>query len=447
MSWHALCDDTQRAVLEHVVRDARGNVTVPGLVLGTALRRVSKSVAAQFAATKTPYDAEVTYKGNWPVRFVGGLGFGCEPCFFIVRDPHSGHVFACTVESDPHRARGDAREVDRLCPLWRLAQLVNGHCADFSKRLPDLVWMAGGEKVLVSKHELLGPRLYDNDWDVIRTHGQIETLSHSGLDAPPHAHRDDFISHVARKRGVPLGYLVKHPTLVLARTLDYGYDLWHLDLHTNVDAPPTFAHDERVPPLGVALGWYDRGDVVQATGWMTSLYCHGREGVPTQYARPLPERLLKRMGVLAERRAEKLAMEAARAALAAVGGDKKRKRPTRADGPAARVGRQPRGAALVAKRKMNDLAQYDAWQHADGRFFSYLKPPESRDVHDDDQYAAPGAQVTPEYDSDGEYSPGGEEADVAPAEWRQRNHAVELAKARRDYQDMLEPSDNEESCY
>ena len=85
--------------------------------------------------------------------------------------------------------------------------------------------------------------------------------------------------------------------------------------------------------------------------------------------------------------------------------------------------------ALKAKKKMNDLAQYDAWQHADGRFFSYLKSKEERDVHDDDQYAAPGAQATPEYNSDGEYSPDSEGRDVAPAEWRQRNYEVEVAKA------------------
>ena len=446
MSWHALCDDMKHTILRMALEDTRGNVTVPGLVLGTALRRVSKAVAAQLAAVKTPYDAEVTYEGNWPVCFVGGYGFGDKPRFFIVRDPHSGHVFACTVESDPFWANGEALEVDRLWPLWRLAQLVNGHCADFSKRLPDLVAVAGHEEVLVAKHELLGPRLYDNEWDVIRKHNQIETISHSGLDAPPHTHSDDFISHLVRKRGASrLLYLAKHPELVLCTTLDYGYDLFAL---TSVsDAPTTFAHDERVPPLGVALGWYDRGEVVQATGWMTSLYCHGREGVPTHYTRALPDTLLRRMGVLAERRAEKLRMEAAHAALlAARGGGKKRKRP-RDDGPAARVGRLPRGAALKAKKKMNDQLQYDAWQHADGRFFSYLKPKEERDVHDDDQYAAPGAQVTPEYTSDGEYSPDGEGQHVAPAEWRQRNYEAEVDKARQDYHDMLEPSDNEESCF
>lgn len=453
MSWHALCDDTQRAVLEHVVRDTRGNVTVPGLVLGTRLRGVSKSLAAQFAAIKTPYDAEVTYEGNWPVRFVGGCGFGDDGAsmnqerrFFIVRDPPSGHVFACTVEAQVGGAVprfGDAQTVDRLWPLWRLAQLLNGHCADFSKRLPGLVAVAGGEAVLVTKHELLGPRFRDDYWDVIRTHNQIETSQYGGRDAPPRAHNNDFISHVVCKRGHRAEQLAKSTRLVLATALDYGYDLWDLD---HLARDEELDRDENVPKLGAALGWYDRGDVVQATGWMTSLYCHGREGVPAQYARPLPERLLRRMAQLAERRAEKLRMEAACAALGAAGGGKKRRRP-RDDGPAARIGRQPRGAALKAKKKMNDLAQYDAWQHADGRFFSYLKPPEERDVHDDGQYAAPGAQATPEYDSDGEYGPDGEEADVAPAEWRQRNYAAEAAKARRDYHDMLEPSDNEESCY
>ncbi len=464
MSWHALCDDMRQVILRSALEDTHGNITVPGLVLGTALRRVSKAVAAQLVAVKTPYDAEVTYEGNWPVHFVGGHNFGeggppgdAWGGFYVVRDPRSGHVFACTVKyaiggGGPcaRSVRSDALEVDRLWPLWRLAQLVNGHCTDFSKRLPDLVAVAGNEERLVAKHEILGPNLRDFGWDVIRKHNQLETISHNGLDAPPCTHSDDFISHVVRKRGWGI-YLVKHPELVLCTTLDYGYDLFALtsvsDAPADVNAPrSTFAHDERVPPLGVALGWYDHGEVVQATGWMTSLYCHGREGVPTHYTRALPEQLLRRMGVLAERRAEKLRMEAARAARAARGGGKKRKRP-RDDGPAARVGRLPRSAALKAKKKMNDQLQYDAWQHADGRFFSYLKPKEERDVHDDDQYAAPGAQVTPEYTSDGEYSPDGEGRDVAPAEWRQRNYEAEVAKARQDYHDMLEPSDNEESCF
>ena len=443
MSWHGLCEDLKQIILGMSLQDRRGNTTVPGLVLGTGLRRVSKSVAAQFAVVKTPYDAEVTYEGSWPVRFVGGYGFGEKPLFFIVRDPPSGHVFACTVESDPYWANGEALEVDRLWPLWRLAQLVNGHCADFSKRLPDLVAVAGGAEVLVAKHEVLGPCLRDHDWDAIRTHNQIETLSHNGLDAPPEAHKDDFISHVVCKRRGSLPYLAKHPTLVLGTTLDYGYDLWQMEPCTLMDDTPVFAHDEGVPPLGVALGWYDRGDIVQATGWMTSVYCHGRKGVPTYYRRALPQDTLRRMGVLAQRRVDKLAAAAPPVAR----GSQKRRRGS--DGPAARVGRQPRGAALAAKRRMGDQLMCDAYQNSDGRLQSWLKPKEARDLEKtrgitDDQYAEPGDLPTPDYDSDGAYSPDSDGNTLTPSQQRAKNHAVALVRALRDYAAMLVPSDDEE---
>lgn len=443
MSWHGLCDDLKQIILGMSLQDRRGNTTVSGLVLSTGLRRVSKSMAAQYASIETPYDGEVTYEGSRPLRFVGGCGFDEKRRFFIVRDPHSGHVFACTVESDPFWAHGEALEVDRLWPLWRLAQLLNGHCADFSKRLPDLVAVAGGAEVLVARHKLLGPRLRDHEWDVVRTHNQIETLSHNGLDAPPQAHKDDFISHVVRKRGASLFYLAKHPTLVLGTALDYGYDLCHLDPRTLDDAPPVFAHDDGLPPLGVALGWYDRGDVVQATGWMTSIYCHGRKGVPTCYRRAFPEDQLRRMGVLAQRRVDKRAFWGPPVAR----GSQKRGRGS--DGPAARVGRQPRGAALAAKRKMGDQLMCDAYQNSDGRLQSWLKPKEAHDLEKtrgigDDQYADPGDLPTPDYDSDGAYSPDSDGNSLTPSQQRAKNHAAALVRSLREYAAMLVPSDDEE---
>ena len=391
MSWHGLCDDLKQTILGMSLQDRRGNTTVPGLVLATGLRRVSKSVATQFAAVKTPYDAEVTYEGSWPVSFKGGYRFG-EPCpgaeqsLFIVRDPPSGHMFACTTAHPwPHgfrtvddfaEVRDAPKQVERLWPLWRLAQLLNGHCADFSKRLPDVVALAGGAEVLVSKHELHDPPSKHRKFErsLVRYHNQIETLSHNGLDAPPQAHKDDFISHAVYKVGGTLPYLVKCSSLMLATGVDYGYTLWDLEPYT-IDDPPVFDFVQGVPMLGVALGWYDRGDIVQATGWMTSVYCHGRKGVPTYYRRALPEDQLRRMGVLAQRRVDKRAAAAPPVAR----GSQKRGRGGN-DGPAARVGRQPRGAALAAKRKMGDQLMCDAYQNSDGRLQSWLKPKEARDL-------------------------------------------------------------------
>ena len=438
MGWHELCNDMKRDILKLTLEDTRGNVTVPGLVLGTRLRAVCKDVAKQVAAVETPYDGQVSYEGSWATRFVGGLRFGDPPdrCngkgFWIVRDANSGHVFACTAEAVQAGNGCELFRVNRLWPLWRLAQLLNGHCADLSKQLRDHLAITANYEVWINKLELMGPRLREGAWDVMRTHGQIETISHSGLDTPPHAHADDFVSHVARKPTITgrAGHLPMTSELVLATALDYGYELLHLTPQTRCDSPVLDVDGCDTPELCAALGWYDEGKIVQATGWMTSLYCHGRKGVPTRFTYALSYEQLTRMAHIALRRSERRDRVQAESAQLA-------EAPTR----------RPRGAALKAKRRMNDQMMCDAFQDSKGRLQSWMQPKESRKLEQehgavDDQYASPGEMPLPDVDSDTEFG----DDELSPRERaakRAKDHAAAVAAAMQDYADMLMPSDDE----
>jgi len=435
----ALVELMKRDILKLTLEDTRGNVTVPGLVLGTRLRAVSKDVAAQFAAAKTPYDGQVSYEGSWATRFVGGLCFGDPPerrfdnrGFFIVRDANSGHVFACTATAVQGNHCSDLMRVDRLWPLWRLAQLLNGHCADLSKQLRERLSTALDYGVKVNKLELMGPRLHQGYWDVVRTHDQIETISHSGLDTPPHAHKDDFVSHVARRECLTdrSTHLPMTFELVLATALDYGYDLLPLTPHFNWNPPVMDVSNCHTPEICAALGWYDEGKDVQATGWMTSLYCHGRKGVPTRFTYALSYAQLRRMAHIALRRFERRERVQAEGAQLA-------------EAPS----RRPRGAALKAKRRMNDQMMCDAFQDSKGRLQSWMQPKESRDLEQehgarDDQYASPGEMPSPDVDSDTEFG----DEELSPRERatkRAKDHAAAVAAAMQDYAEMLVPSDDE----
>tara|TARA_B110000977_G_scaffold49804_1_gene67651 strand:+ start:405 stop:1838 length:1434 start_codon:yes stop_codon:yes gene_type:complete len=477
MSWDDLCGDLQDAILNRVVRDTRGHVTVPGLVVGTGLRGVSKHVASRFAAIETPYDGQVSFEGSWPIWFRGGLGFGdvsdCvegPPTFFVVRDPKSGYVFACTVK-DGQRC-DDVRHIESLWPLWRMARLLNGHCADLGEQLDDVIAVAEGARVQVPRKSL---HFHQGSHINFAASRKVETLSHNGLNAPAHVNANDFISQKVemdewRDPVLGRGKFVKTTNLVLASAVGNGHRVRFLD----VCFPSPIEHAvqvggegrEVVHQLSIALGWYDLGEVVQLTGWMTSLYCHGRvHPVPKHYRARMSEVTLKSMARCAKRCVEKqraknaIEFSAAAAAAAAAAasaittivvahgtsGGKKRSHPC--DGPSARVVRQPRNAALRAKRLISDVMQYDAWQNADGRFMSYLKPKATRDREEaggdvDDQYATPGALVTPDADSDGEFGLEQGEA-LTRSEQRTKNHAEAVALSLRKHSEMLVPSDEE----
>lgn len=440
MGWSALCEDMKRDILKRTLEDTRGNITVPGLVLGTRLRAVSKDVAAQFAAVETPYDGQVSFEGSWPAFFVGGLGMfdfqkmkthgqqDKAPGFFVVRDAKSGFVFACTVTRAP--VGGGECHIHRLWPLWRLAELLNGHCADYVKQLPDLHRVATWDNSahVDSFRVLRGPgSKYTGS---VRTHNQIETLEPNGLDAPVETHANDFVSHQVHYTAPPTckPRWCKTSSLVFATQVDNRYTQMHIseaDVHNRV-----FEKWPGVHTIAVALGWYDLGSTMHATGWMISLYCHGRKGVPTSYDEELTPKQLKRMGYIALCRFEKRERVKAKSA-----------QPTEAPT------RRPRGAALKAKRKMNDQLLCDSYQDSKGRMQSWMQPSDSRALQEneglgDDQYAKTGAMDVSDVDSDVEY---GDEPPTRRqrAAQRVKNLGAAWATALKEYAEMLEPSDDE----
>lgn len=436
--------DMQQAIVDQVISDPRGNKTIPGLIAGRGLRGASKELRKLITATETPYDGNAVYKKSWPHTFRGGLAFGdwgkSERRFFVVRDRRTGKVFACTIH--PGDRPDEVHRVERTWPLWRLAQLLNGHDADFSHRLADVESVAAGEVTLVPKKEL-SPLPRANGFSIMEHH-QLQTISRPMQEAPTIINKTDFVAHHVVKLPESQQW-IKMPALVLHTAKDYGHHAFILH-STSFSDPLAFGIPDTsevyIHQLSIALGWFDEGATVQATGWMTSLYCHGRSTAPTKYEGPIRFDRLEKMAKLAQHRVAKLS----RAQDVAKG---KRKRWH--DGPAARLGRQPRQSAMRAKTLMATQLEYDAASNSDGRFHAHLKPKETRRLEArgiiDDQYATAGAQTSVEYgveyDSDGEYNSDGEVGELSPGEWRARNFAVATAKAQEAYEDMLVPSDDD----
>lgn len=442
MQFTDLPPDMQQAVVDQVISDPLGNKTIPGLIAGRGLRGASKALRQLITDTETPYDGEVAYKKSWPHTFRGGLTFGDwkkdERRFFVVRDRRTGKAFACTVH--PGYRLDEVYRVERTWPLWRLAQLLNGHDADLERRLADVESVAEGEVIFVPKKEL--SPLSVADGFSIKERNQLETISRPMQEAPTIINKTDFVAHHVVK--LPHAQqCIKMPALVLHTAKDYGHDAFLLH-STSFSGSGEFCcpNHPYIHHLSIALGWFDEGATVQATGWMTSLYCHGRSTAPTKYEGPIRFDRLEKMAKLALHRVAKLA----RARDASKG-----KRKCWHDGPAARLGRQPRQSAMRAKTLMATQLEYDATSNSDGRFHAHLKPKEARRLEAqgiiDDQYATARTRASVEYgveyDSDGEYNSDGDVAELSPGEWRARNYATAKAKAQDEFDDMLVPSDDE----
>lgn len=433
-----LPSDMQQAITERVVSDAHGNKTVPGLIAGRGMRGASKALLHLITYTETPYDGDVVYKGSWPSSFVGGLGFGdsvkSETRFFVVRDRRTGKVFSCTID-EGHRIDGVCT-VKRTWPLWRLAQLLNGHNADFTQRLTDVESVSEGEAVMVPKRELSPNTL------AVKVHNQLRTISRGSHEACYTTNYTDFVSHYV----VPMPDTrdwIKMPSLVVHSSKDYGHYAFVLNVRCPLD-PDAFCSpgNPYIHALAIALGWFDEGAVVQSTGWMTSLYCHGRLTAPTAYQGPTRLSRLQRMAELAQRLVHK------RAHSADLSADNGKRTARWHDGPAARVLlRQPRQSAMRAKTLMATQIEYDAMANSDGRLHAHLQPKESRVMEAqgiiDDQYAVAGTHTGVEYDSDGEFNSDGEVTELSAIEWRAHNYAVAKAMQEVDHANMLEPSDDE----
>lgn len=223
-----LPDELWMRILEVFVLDAYDNITVPALAQLARMRRVCRSWKQKAKDTKSPYDAEIMWDGNCPVqslpiRFCGGVAFGeyrFSPSLTIIRHPEDGRMFA--VSSQPHKgfARHGAQYnnaqvpaddlgndmcyfvVKRFYPLWRLAQLLGGHTAEWEDRLPDLAHMQFNYGAVES---LRGRRLKTHTFDVHDTEDSISMQSfvepkqmkcvRLDDDGVTHEMHNDFISY------------------------------------------------------------------------------------------------------------------------------------------------------------------------------------------------------------------------------------------------------------
>ena len=222
-----LTDELWMLILEVFILDAYDNITVPALAQLARIRRVCRSWKQKAKDTKSPYDAEIMWDGNCPVqslptRFCGGVAFGeyrWAPSLTIIRHPEDGRMFA--VSSQPHKGflrhgaqyNGQVPDNDlgndmcyfvvkRFYPLWRLAQLLGGHTAEWEDRLPDFAHMQFHYGEVES---LRGRRLKSNTFDVHDTEDSISMQSFVEAkqmkcarlddDGVAHEMHNDFISY------------------------------------------------------------------------------------------------------------------------------------------------------------------------------------------------------------------------------------------------------------
>ena len=299
--------------------DAYDEFTVAGLARIQYLRGVSKSVRAGAALMETPYDAKVDYQEDGlkavPYAFSGGMHFGHGNfvALSIVRDKQNGQVFA--VSRGPRFSKAGVQYcyVDRIYPLARLAELLNGHAAKWSARLPDV-------------HEL-GYSLTQDVWNACEIKGaRAPTLTkldgykalvvknqmvvNEGKTTPGvvEKHYDDFISNRIIKHSIwaPPGAprqrprWCKHPDLMLVKHEDgepvkVSRMIWEYAwvgvigtpmktynfgrLYVGGGSQPAAA--DRVHVLSRALGWDCGPDAVASLGGVTSLLAHGMRNLPT----------------------------------------------------------------------------------------------------------------------------------------------------------------------
>ena len=192
----------ERPMLERMFdflhEDKYGNTPVTALAQVAQLRRTCRAWK-KLAQRTTIYDAKILFdqdnddETGMPVYFVGGASFGELPWFpalCIIRHPKNGRVFCVSVKrhlgfqasgrhyagpmytpeqcSDPKFGLDDELhrfEVNRIYKIGELAGLLNGHCADFDRRLPNLRkyqygdWDYGDRETL--RGRTLVPKLLD----------------------------------------------------------------------------------------------------------------------------------------------------------------------------------------------------------------------------------------------------------------------------------------------
>ena len=241
-------EDYLEPVFTHFLMDEYGNMPVTNLAQAAQVSATCKSWVRLVRDRKTIYDAKIRFDNNndeekgLPVCFVGGVSFGefrFFPALCIIRHPKNGRMFCVSVKPnsgfmnfgpdwygpdytdaewnhpDPNYLLNHSRsrfEVHRIYKIGELAGLLNGHCADFSRRLPELntmQYMSSGE------YQQLCGRTLDLNWrDAVPAHyrgddepklvfkeqkrvatgAQLVTKSVDPSDGSLKTHLDDYIT-------------------------------------------------------------------------------------------------------------------------------------------------------------------------------------------------------------------------------------------------------------
>lgn len=249
---HGLGPFPEKRMLHDLFKDLRqdkyGNVTVSGLAQEALLSRTCKEWRLIARSTETMYDAKIIFdKGNnavegMPRYFVGGVSFGefeWFPTLCIIRHPKNGRVFIVSVKphlgfaeyghayqapeftpeqcSHPTYGLNNKQhrfEVHRIFKIGELAGLLNGHCADYQRRLPDLrkfqygTWgyndyePLSGRALVPHVEALPYPSMRYNQQEILaflpqkraETGAQLVTRSVNKIDGSLETHHDDFIT-------------------------------------------------------------------------------------------------------------------------------------------------------------------------------------------------------------------------------------------------------------
>lgn len=249
---HGLGPFPEKRMLHDLFKDLRqdkyGNVTVNGLAQEALLSRTCKEWLFIARNTATMYDAKIIFdKGNndregMPRYFVGGVSFGefeWFPTLCIIRHPRNGRTFIVSVKphlgfaeyghayqapvftpeqcSHPTCGLNDKQhrfEVHRIFKIGELAGLLNGHCADFQRRLPDLrkfqygTWgyneytPLSGRALVPHVEALPYPSMRYSQQEILafrpqkrtETGAQLVTRSVNSTDGSLETHYDDFIT-------------------------------------------------------------------------------------------------------------------------------------------------------------------------------------------------------------------------------------------------------------
>ena len=321
--------DGLELVLDEATKDTFGNHVVPGLAQLAMCRTLCKGFRDTAARLRTVYDADIEYEAygltTVPVRFRGGLWVGHSknfdvgghevgaPALAVIRDKRTSRMFVVTVSEiklcDEH---GLWCVIGRIFVVAQLAQLLGGHTAEWSRRLPNLHEVAYSykevDRALSTRYLSITPVDHDLGYEhqsvgIVRKN-QLTSYTWDGVEGGGFTeHRDDFISHklqhgvtnAGRSRwtrggigdltitlvnsehsgGTSKGYMC---TCTLPSTgalagiwLDGKAEFYQFRPPQRLGDEGVMPSECKVHPLSRAFGWYSVPRQAEGPGWLVSL--------------------------------------------------------------------------------------------------------------------------------------------------------------------------------